>query len=40
MELLNRVAEWKRSLNLPSAGSYENLHREARSKNKHNILGV
>lgn len=34
MELLNRLGEWKRNLNLPSAGSYENLHREARSKIK------
>lgn len=32
MELVNRIVEWKRNLNLPSAGSYENLHREARSK--------
>ena len=31
MELLNRIVEWKKNLNLPSAGSYENLHREARS---------
>ncbi len=36
MELLNRLGEWKRNLNLPSAGSYENLHREARS-NKNGI---
>lgn len=34
MDYINRLVEWKRSLNLPSAGSYENLHREARSKTK------
>lgn len=32
MDFLNRIAEWKKNLNLPSAGSYENLHRDARSK--------
>jgi hypothetical protein len=32
MDLINRIVEWKKNLNLPSAGSYENLHREARSK--------
>lgn len=34
MDLINRIVEWKKNLNLPSAGSYENLHREARSKTK------
>lgn len=34
MDLINRIVEWKKNLNLPSAGSYENLHREARSKYK------
>ena len=33
MELINRIVEWKKNLNLPPSGSYENLHREARSKN-------
>lgn len=38
MDLINRIAEWKKNLNLPSAGSYENLHRDARSKKWLSIL--
>lgn len=37
MDFINRIVEWKKGLNLPSCGSYENLHREARGKIRYSV---